>query len=191
MIPPFPALLPAALNHLLAQEDWARARLMPHAGKVACFDTGIVAVRLAVAADGLVQGADADVVAAVTIRMRPADLPLILQDRTRAFSYVKIEGDADFANTISQVSQSLRWEVADDLGKLVGDVAAHRIVEGAGATAAAVRSTQQKLMENMAEYLLDEKPMLIRPQAVADFTGDVTRLRDDVERLAKRIERLA
>jgi len=32
--------------------------------------------------------------------------------------------------------------------------------------------------------------MLVRPQAVADFTGGVTRLRDDVERLSKRVEKL-
>ena len=32
--------------------------------------------------------------------------------------------------------------------------------------------------------------MLIRPQAVSDFTGEVTKLRDDVARLAKRIEKL-
>ena len=32
--------------------------------------------------------------------------------------------------------------------------------------------------------------LLVRPQAVADFSADVAELRDDVERLAKRIERL-
>jgi ubiquinone biosynthesis protein UbiJ len=32
--------------------------------------------------------------------------------------------------------------------------------------------------------------MLVRPQAVSDFASDVVRLRDDVERIAKRIEKL-
>ena len=192
MMSPFSlSLLPTAVNHLLAQESWARARLLPHAGKVACFDTGIAALRLKVTGDGMVTDAAADEPVAVTIRVRPADLPLILQHRERAFSYVKIDGDADFANTISKVSETLRWDVADDLSQVVGDIAAQRIVDGAGAVAATMRSTQQKLMENMAEYFLEEQPMLIRPQAVTDFTADVTRLRDDVERLAKRIERLA
>ena len=192
MMSPFSlSLLPTAVNHLLAQESWARARLLPHAGKVVCFDTGIAALRLKVTCDGMVTDAAADEPVAVTIRVRPADLPLILQHRERAFSYVKIDGDADFANTISKVSETLRWDVADDLSQVVGDIAAQRIVDGAGAVAATMRSTQQKLMENMAEYFLEEQPMLIRPQAVTDFTADVTRLRDDVERLAKRIERLA
>lgn len=190
MLPNFSLFLPNAINHLLAQEPWARGQLLPHAGKVACLETGIVTVRLKVCADGMVSGALADEPLAVTIRVRPADLPLILQNRERAFSTVKIDGDADFANTISKVSQNLRWDVANDLSQLVGDIAAQRIVDGASAAAATVRSSQQKVMENVAEYFLEEQPMLIRPRAVHEFTADVTRLRDDVERLAKRIERL-
>ena len=191
MTPTPDSFIPAALNHLLAQESWARARLTPHAGKVARFEIGPVTLRLQVAADGLLASAGADDPVAVTIHIRAADLPLIAQNRERAFSYVTIDGDADFASTISQVGQSVRWEVADDLSRLVGDIAAQRIVVGATATVAILRSTQQKFMENVAEYFLEEKPMLLRPQAVTAFTGDVTRLRDDVERLAKRIERLA
>ena len=191
MLPFFSPLLPNFINHLLVQENWARAQLLPHAGKVACLDAGIATLRLKVTADGMVENAPTDEPLAVTIRVRPADLPLILQNRERAFSYVKIDGDADFANTISKVSQSLRWDIANDLSHVVGDIAAQRIVDGGGAAASTVRSTHRKVMENLAEYFLEEQPMLMRPRAVTEFTTDVTRLRDDVERLAKRIERLA
>jgi ubiquinone biosynthesis protein UbiJ len=188
------SLLPAIINHLLAQEAWARAKLMPHAGKVAVLDGGGISVRLKVASDGLLQmpGADqfSDEAAAVTIRLKMSDLPLIMQNRERAFSYVKIEGDADFANTISQLSQSLRWEVEDDLSRIVGDIAAVRLVGGARALLDNAKSVHRSVTENVAEYLLEENPMLVRKQAVSDFTGDVTRLRDDVARLAKRIEKL-
>ena len=122
--------------------------------------------------------------------MQLSALPLIMQNRERAFSYVKIEGDADFANTISQLSQSLRWEAEDDLSKVVGDIAATRIVGGARSAFDAARSLQQSISENVAEYFLEENPMLVRPHTIADFTNDVTRLRDDVARLAKRIEKL-
>jgi ubiquinone biosynthesis protein UbiJ len=183
-------LLPAAINHLLAQEPWARDKLGAHAGKVVCVDAEIVSVRLMVRPDGMLESADAATPANVTIRIKPADLPLIAQNRERAFSYVKLEGDADFANTISQVSQSLRWEAEEDLSKWVGDIAATRIVAGAKSAAQSFKATQQTLAENVAEYFLEENPMLMRPQAVTDFTGDVAKLRDDVERLAKRIEKL-
>lgn len=186
----------ASINHLLAQEPWAQRILASHAGKVACFDGGAVKLSWQVSPDGLLQvpPADADEnvvnVPNVTIRVNLADLPLIAQNRERAFSYVKIDGDADFANAISQVSQDLRWDAEHDLSKLVGDIAAVRLVSGGNALVAGLRSTHKKLTENLAEYFLEEQPMLVRPQAVSDFTNDVTRLRDDVERLAKRINKL-
>lgn len=182
--------LPAAINHLLASEPWARDQLMAHAGKVACFDTGAVALRLGVTADGMVETTPSDAPVNVTIRIKLSDLPLIAQNRERAFSYVKIEGDADFANTISQLSNTVRWEVAEDLSAWVGDIAANRIVSTAKSTFETIKSTQQALAENVAEYFLEENPMLMRPQAVADFAGDVVKLRDDLERLTKRIDKM-
>jgi len=190
--PPSPArLLPAALNHLLAQEPWAQARLLPHAGKVAAFDAGLVVLRLKVAADGLLASPAADEPAAVTIRVRPADLPLIAQNRARAFSYVRIEGDADFANAVAQLAQSLRWEAEEDLARIVGDIAAARIAAGARAALHSARALRRSVAENVAEYLLEENPLLVRPQAVAGLADDVVRLRDDVARLEKRLDRLA
>ncbi|WP_420473019.1 ubiquinone biosynthesis accessory factor UbiJ [Noviherbaspirillum sp. ST9] len=180
----------AAINHLLAREPWAREKLARHAGKVALFDAGVMSLRLKAAADGMVEAATADEPQNVTIRVNLSDLPLILQNREHAFSYVKIDGDADFANTISQLSETLRWEAEEDLATLVGDAAAVRLVGTARNAFDAAKTTQQKIIENVAEYFLEENPVLVRPQAVADFSSDVTRLRDDVERLAKRIEKL-
>lgn len=191
MTPSLDSLLPAALNHLLAQESWARARLLPHAGKVARCEIGPVTVLIQIDGDGLVSRPHAEAVPAVTIRIRAADLPLIARDRSRAVSYVRIEGDADLANALSQVAQSLRWDVADDLGRVIGDIAARRVVGAAEAALDTVRTTQRKFLENCAEYFLEENPMLVRPHAVSEFITDVTRIRDDVERTAKRIERLA
>lgn len=182
--------IPAAINHLLVREQWAREKLAKHAGKVAVFDAGVVSVRLKVAADGMVQAAGAEEMPSVTIRAKLSDLPLIVQNREHAFSYVQIEGDADFANTVSQVSQSLRWEAEEDLSRLFGEAAAVRLVGGARAALHTAKATHQKLTENIAEYFLEENPLLVRPQSVAEFSSEVTRLRDDLERLSKRIDRL-
>jgi len=180
----------ATINHLLAQEPWARQALLPHAGKVAVIDTGVAVLRLRVTADGMVDTAPADAAARVTIRINPSDLPLIAQNRERAFSYVKIDGDAEFANTISQLSKSLRWEAEHDLEKVVGAVAAVRLVSGARAAFDAIQTGHRKLTENVAEFLADEQAVLLRPAAVEAWSADVTRLRDDVERAAKRIAKL-
>ena len=182
--------LVAAINHLLAEEAWARRALAIHAGKDALIDAGSVAVRLHVTADGMVQAGDAATAASVTIRLKLADLPLMAQNRDRAFSYVKIEGDAEFANTISQLSRGLRWEAEHDLERFIGPMAANRLVGGARTAFDAARTTQRKVAENVAEYFLEENPLLIRPAMVDAFGSEVSRLRDDVERTAKRIAKL-
>ncbi|MBI3711507.1 MAG: SCP2 sterol-binding domain-containing protein [Burkholderiales bacterium] len=179
------------LNHLLAQESWARAVLQKHAGKLACIDLEVLQIRVRVAADGYVQSvSDTELQEDVRLNIKLADLPLIAQDSTRAVSYVKIEGDADFAQAISQLSQDLRWEVEDDLSRVVGDIAARRVVSGGRQIAHFVGQTHQKVQENFADYFLEENPMLVRPRAVRAFADQVNKTRDDVERLMKRLERL-
>jgi ubiquinone biosynthesis protein UbiJ len=180
----------AAINHLLAQEAWARESLALHAGKEACIDTGHLQLRMRVARDGMVEASSSEEPATVTIRVKLADLPLIAQNRDRAFSYVKIEGDAEFANTISQLSKGLRWDAEHDLERLFGPIAATRVAGGARGAFAAAAETGRRLAENVAEFLLDERPVLIRPAMVDEFAADVTRLRDDLERTAKRIAKL-
>jgi ubiquinone biosynthesis protein UbiJ len=127
----------------------------------------------------------------VTIRIKMADLPLIMQDPERAFAYVKLEGDADFAHTISHLGQNLRWEAEHDLQQWFGDIAATRMVAGAKMAVAAAKTGHKKLAENLAEYFVEENPMLVHPEALAQLEADISKTRDDVERLAKRIQKLA
>ena len=180
----------AAINHLLAQEAWARDALAMHAGKEACIDASTISLRLRVTADGMVEASNTEEAANVTIRVKLADLPLIAQNRDRAFSYVKIEGDAEFANTISQLGKGLRWEAEHDLERFIGPIAATRVVGGAKGMFDAAVAGQRKVAENVAEYFLEEKPLLIRPAMVEEYASEVSRLRDDVERTAKRIAKL-
>lgn len=180
----------AAINHLLSQEAWARDALAMHAGKVAHIDGGTLSLRMRVGADGMAEHSVSEEDANVTIRVKLADLPLIAQNRERAFSYVKIEGDAEFANTISQLGKGLRWEAEHDLERFIGPIAATRLAGGARSVFDAAVSGQRKVAENVAEYFLEEKPLLIRPVMVEDFASEVSRLRDDVERSDKRIARL-
>jgi ubiquinone biosynthesis protein UbiJ len=175
---------------LLAQEAWARESLALHAGKEACIDTGHLQLRMRVARDGMVEAATSEEPATVTIRVKLADLPLIAQNRDRAFSYVKIEGDAEFANTISQLSKGLRWDAEHDLERLLGPIGAVRIAGGARSALAGAATAGRRLAENLTEFLLEERPVLVKPALVDEFAADVTRLRDDVERSAKRIAKL-
>jgi len=180
----------AAINHLLAQEAWARALLARHAGKSACIDAGLARLRLHVARDGLLEAGQVDAAANVTIRIKPADLPLVAQDRSRALSYVKIEGDAEFANVISQLANGLRWDAEHDLERAIGPLGARRLVATARRGAGGAAEAGRRLAENLAEFLAEERQVLVRPAQREAFATGVVRLRDDVERAAKRIARL-
>ena len=177
-----------ALKHLLSRQPALRDKLSMHAGKVARIDVGFIQLSLAVASDGLLESANAE--PSVTITIKPADLPQILANIDRAFSYVSISGDADLARTISEVANGLQWEAEEDLAPWVGDIAAVRIANAARQFLGMAKNTAQNLAENMAEYWLEENPTLLYRRAGDDFATDVARLRDDVERLSKRVEKI-
>src|SRR3569832_2422288 len=99
------SLLPAALNHLLSQEPKAVAMLSAHAGKVACIDTGLMRVRFKVAGDGMLQAAEDKDEPNVTIHNKQAKQPQNTQKHKHTKTKEQNEGDADFANTVSQLSR--------------------------------------------------------------------------------------
>ncbi len=208
-LPLFGTPVVATLNHLLSRQPALAAKLAAHAGKVAAIDAGLMQLALRIGADGLLQDATADAApgtaapvnadaassdsakpsapANVTIRINPADLPQIMADMSRAFAYVNISGDAEFAKTISDVANGLQWEAEEDLAPLVGDIAAVRLARAGREAVDVMKTGSRKLVENIAEYLLEENPTLLYRSAGEAFASDVAVLRDDVERLAKRI----
>ena len=179
----------AVINHLLSRQPSLREKLRAHAGDMVCIETGALQLKLMVAADGLLQS-DTTAEPTVTLRIKPADIPQVLADIERAFSYVTISGDADFERTLSEVANDVHWEPEEDLAPFFGDIAAVRISQAVRNAVSQAKSRSRKLIENMAEYLLEENPTLMYRHAGEQFASDVAVIRDDVERLAKRISLL-
>ena len=176
----------AVLNHMLAREPWARAALAPFAGRSARLQAAPFSVQLGIDADG---GFAADAGApTVTIGVDAAALPRVLLEPKAALRNVRLDGDAEFAQALSGVLQRLRPEPEEELSRFVGDAAAVRIVAVLRAALAGIREAGGRLAVQTADYLVAENPMLVSRQEMAAFAADVARLRDDVERLAKRIE---
>ena len=112
----------AVINHLLVRQPMLCHKLRTHSGGVACLEVGAIQLKLAVAADGLFQLAET-AEPNVTIRIKPADLLQVMVNMEKAFSYVTISGDADFARTISEIANELHWEPEEDLAPFLGDIA--------------------------------------------------------------------
>ena len=103
----------------------------------------------------------------------------------------RIEGSAEFAEALGFVIRNLRWDAEEDLSAIVGDIAAHRIVKGTKEFAAWQQQAAQNFAENLAEYFTEEQPLIVREADISSFSSDIDRLRDDVARLEKRLQRLS
>ncbi len=101
-----------------------------------------------------------------------------------------LTGDAETAQAFQRLLAFARPDIEEELSGLVGDVAAHRLGEiarGIGRWGRGVRSTMR---DNIREYLQEESRSLPSRYEVERFAKDVDVLRDDVERLAARVEKL-
>ncbi len=182
--------LPAAINHLLAGEPWARAQLIAHVGKTLNVVLSPFTIRLAVAPDGSVVRASAEAVADTTIELPSSTITRVLTGGAEAASRdVQVSGDADFAQAVSMLVKNLRWDVEEDLSKVIGDAASHRTVGAARAATDEIRRTNERLVAGVTEYFLEENPQLVRPRAVQTLADGVRKLRDDLARLEKRVSR--
>ena len=183
------------LNHLLAQEDWARERLKPFAGQSVCLRLSALALPLTVRSDGLFslsdQATDGDASAATVTITLPPDAPLrALTDRQAVFTSAHIAGPAEFAETLGFVFRNLDWDAESDLARVVGDVAAHRLVGGGRNLARWHQRQATNLALNVAEYLTEENPTIARRADIAEFCAQTAELADEVAALEARIARL-
>ena len=103
---------------------------------------------------------------------------------------MQIVGDAALASAFIGVISGLRWDVEEDLSRIVGDVAAHRLTEAASALWAWHLTAAKNLAQSLAEYWTEEQPVIASREAVHGFNHAVDDLRDDAARLEQRIERL-
>ena len=180
----------AAINHLLAGEDWARERLSPFAGQTARFEFGALTLPLAISADGLFVAAGRVAPADVTITL-PADAPLrLLTDRGSLLSAAQLSGSAQLAENLGFVFRNLRWDVEADLAQFVGDIAAHRLVAVGSRVASWQRQQAVNLAANLAEYFTEENPTIARRDDVADLCAQVAALPPELDRLEARIAAL-
>ena len=177
------------LNRLLAAEPWARERLARFAGEtVELRAPPLPALRLAIVEGGSVAAGDAEPGLWMTIR--PEFLVALARGEEHALRAVEVEGNAGLAAEIQVLARHLRWDAEEDLSRLVGDIAAHRLAETGRAFAAWHLDAAQRLAAAFVDYATDEKQLLARRAELDALAESLARLRDAIARLDKRVERL-
>jgi ubiquinone biosynthesis protein UbiJ len=120
------------LNHILMQEKEAQSRLARKKGSVVHLRLGAFALDLLVTSAGLTDRAPSTQPADLTLTVA-LDAPWVmarslLEGKT---PLVKIEGDVQLAAELGWLADNLRWDVEEDLSRVIGDVPAHALA-GAG-----------------------------------------------------------
>lgn len=181
----------APINHLLKSESWALQRLVPFAGKTAQFRVVPLSLSLTVLSNGEVAMAAENAPANVTFALTPPLLLRIVAGDEAAYKQVEVSGDDVFASEIFYVVKNLRWDIEEDLSHLLGDILAHRVVQTGSRFMGWRAQVMLSLAQTFAEYWTEEQPLLAKSTQVEKFVRDVDTLRNDVERLEKRLNKLA
>lgn len=181
----------SACNRLLERTPWARQKLQPFAGARARLSLGRWPIDFRIAADGTFESTGSGA-PAVSIELREDALFDVLRaDRAGLLRGARISGAADFAEGLGFVLRNLDWDAEEDLSRLVGDVAARRIVRSARGLAGTFREAGERFAGNVVEYLRYERPAGVSTRELAAFTREVAALDTAVTALARRIDTLA
>ncbi len=128
------------LNHVLMQEKEAQNRLLRKKGSVVHLRWGLFALDLVITPAGLVgratPGAKPDLLLEVA-----AESPAVVMQSVFAGKAppVKIEGDVQLAAELGWLADNVRWDIEEDLSRVIGDVPAHTLANAARQVLAGLR----------------------------------------------------
>ncbi len=125
------------LNHVLMQEKAATDRLMRQKGRVVLGQWGVFSMRFSITPAGLLDLAAPDAMPDLSLVLTETSAVSIAQAAMRGDKPpVRIEGDVQLAAEINWLVDHVRWDIYDDLSRLIGDapthaagVAARRVVQ--------------------------------------------------------------
>jgi len=165
-----------ALNRLLDAEPWARERLALFAGEtLEVRNPPFPRLRFTILPGGRLEaGGEAPALVATLRFARP----------------VELSGDEKLAAEVRLLLRHLRWDFEEDLSRLVGDVAAHRLAAALRALAAWPADAARRLGETLADYAIEEKRMLVGRAELEELRAALARLDQALGELEKRVQRL-
>lgn len=128
------------LNHVLMQEREAMDRLVRQKGRVARVQWRAYSMALVVTPAGLFNLAPEAAVPDLRLEVTEASPVALAQTALRGDKpAIRIEGDVQLAAEINWLVDHVRWDVEEDLARLIGDAAAHTVAQVARRAAQALR----------------------------------------------------
>jgi ubiquinone biosynthesis accessory factor UbiJ len=117
------------LNHVLLQEPEATARLARLKRRVVRVQWRTLSMTLAATPAGLLERSTPDAVADLSLLVEDESPLIILQTALNGGKpNIKIEGDVQLAAEVNWLADHVRWDVEEDLSRILGDAPAHALV---------------------------------------------------------------
>lgn len=183
------AIIP--INHLLRRESWACKQLQASAGKVIRLHIpSLATISLVIQTSGELAVARADMVPDATIRLPHDRIPELLRHPEDTDRHIRITGDRTFATGLIATARHLRWDIEQDLSMLTGDMLAHRLTKTARSLIQWHQETARNLSQTVAEYWLEEQPLLAKPPYISQFSRHVSELWSQTDQLEQRLQTL-
>jgi ubiquinone biosynthesis protein UbiJ len=128
------------LNHVLMQEKEALTRLARQKGRVVLFHWREFQFKLQLTPAGLLDLAAAGTPSDLTLSVTEIS-PLALVQAALAGDKpaVRIEGDVQLAAEVNWLVDHMRWDIEEDLARIIGDVPAHSLGQAARRAVEAMR----------------------------------------------------
>ena len=183
---------PARLvNRMLADQQWARDKLAPFAGRVFTLAVGPVRaawrIREGVALDPASSADAADLALAIA----PWSVPSFLADPARWNEFVREEGDADFGGALKDLARTMPWFVEETFAKALGPIVGQRMADAGRKLLAFPEYAAQRVADSAASYVRDEAPLLAHAGDLRRFGTEVAEIVERVEALEARVKALA
>ncbi|MEX1165316.1 MAG: hypothetical protein WEK74_00315 [Hydrogenophaga sp.] len=128
------------LNHVLMSEPQAQARLRRQMGKPVRVQWGDIHLTLAPTAAGLLERLSSSAKPELSVTLTQTS-PIDLAQSVIAGNKpgVDIQGDVQLAAEVAWLVDNVRWDVEEDLSRIIGDAAANTLVRFARSAAEAIK----------------------------------------------------
>lgn len=179
-----------AINHLIEQERWAHELLLPREGQSISIALPIGDFQIAIQEGIFVNEGNTNLSSVNLVITQEAIWTFLKEGKSGAMKFVKISGDIDFAADLNRLAVDLKWEVEEDLSKLVGDAPARRVVLESKKMFHQTQLAMNDLKGGVRDYLVYEKNILVDSQQMNDFKSELRLLRDQLDRAEKKVNQL-
>lgn len=180
------------VNKVLSLDEETVALLATLAGNVIEIDVLDTEFRMFIlpSGKGITLETDYEGKADVAIKGTPSALLGMISAEKIGAGDVEINGNVELAKKFQSILRDVEIDWEEYLSQFVGDIAAHKIGNFLRRVSRFAKESGKTIGMDISEYLRYEKEALLDKSEVDEFNQAVDNIRDDVERLQKRLERL-